>query len=409
MTLSLPPRVIDRPTATGPGARYQALLDSGQLLAEPRQALAVTALQALHEQLAERPANASQGLYLWGRVGRGKTLLMDLFFDALPFDAKLRLHFHHFMRMVHKQLNELQGQADPLRLLARRLASRARVLCFDEFFVDDIGDAMLLGGLLAALYAEGVVVVATSNTPPDKLYANGLARDRFLPAIALIKAHMTEFALDGERDFRRRGGDCRFVYFAATEFSPADQRQQLAAAFAERQQVSPALAPEAGELSLLGRTLHYLGKAPGVIWFDFLALCDGPRSQHDYMALADDYHTLILSGLPSLGGGLKQCTQVKGIEDADLNHQPQQRRQLAIGAHDDAARRFIALVDEFYDRQRLLVIAGEVLIDDLYQGGQVTHAMARTQSRLTEMQTIAYQARVGLDDSQSLQAALAPV
>ena len=406
MNQSLPSYESLGSATPGPLSRYQALLTSGQLLTEPRQGEAVAALQALHEQLADGAIGATKGLYLWGRVGRGKTLLMDLFFDALPFDAKLRLHFHHFMRMVHRQLVELQGLGDPLTLLARRLASRARVVCFDEFFVDDIGDAMLLGGLLAALYAEGVVVVATSNTPPDQLYANGLARDRFLPAIALIKAHMTEFALDGERDFRRRGGACRPVYFAATAHSPAEQQQQLLAAFAERQQGQTTLPALAGELTLLGRTVQYLGKAPGVIWFDFFALCDGPRSQHDYMALADDHHTLILSGLPSLGGGLKQCTQVKGIEDADLNHRPQQRRQLAIGAHDDAARRFIALVDEFYDRRRLLVVAGAVAIDELYQGGQVTHAMARTQSRLTEMQTVAYQQRVGQGDEPLLQAVL---
>ena len=299
-----------------------------------------------------------RGLYLWGGVGRGKTYLADAFHDCLPFPRKRRMHFHRFMQRVHTELRGLQGRKNPLAIVADRIAGDARVLCFDEFFVSDITDAMLLGGLLAALFERGVALVATSNIPPDELYRDGLQRQRFLPAIELIKRHTEVVNLDDGADYRLRALERAELYHW-----PLDD-----AAHASLRRSFRALAPE-GErqrepLDINGRRLRPRRTADDVVWFDFSELCAAPRSQNDYIELARLYHTVLLGGVPQLSA-----------------------------AADDAARRFISLVDEFYDRNVKLILSAAAPLSDLYTGTRLAFEFQRTASRLQEMQSRDYLSR----------------
>ena len=301
-----------------------------------------------------------KGLYMWGGVGRGKTFLMDLFYESLPFPEKLRTHFHRFMRRVHRDLTRFSGQADPLSLVARELAAEARVLCFDEFFVSDIGDAMILGELLAHLFDQGVALVATSNIRPRALYENGLQRRRFLPAIDLIERNTEVLNLDGGTDYR-----LRLLEQAQTYHEPLDVRaeEQLAERFA-------ALAPDRSsvevnvDLEIEGRPIRCRRCADDVAWFDFDALCDGPRSQNDYIELARLYHAVLVSGVP-----------------------------VFTSRHEDQARRFISLVDEFYDHSVKLIVSAAAPVELLYQGERLTFEFERTRSRLLEMRSHDYLSR----------------
>ncbi len=353
-----------------PLQRYQQDLLRPDFVADPAQKMAVDHLQRLYDDLLAQPAGGllaglfrrsrkpCKGLYFWGGVGRGKTYLMDTFFESLPFDHKLRLHFHRFMRRVHQEIRTLKDQKNPLDIVADRLASEARVLCFDEFFVSDIADAMILGNLMEKLFARGVSLVATSNIVPDRLYENGLQRERFLPAIAILKAHVEVVNVDGGTDYRLRTLEQAELYHW-----PLDEQADttLARSFA-------ALSPVAGhddvELEIEGRTIRARKEADDVAWFDFAALCDGPRSQNDYIELAKEYHSVLLSNVPALHSGI-----------------------------DDQVRRFINLVDEFYDRNVKLVISAAKPLEDLYSGGRLTFEFQRTQSRLLEMQSHEYLAR----------------
>ncbi|MGB5245613.1 MAG: cell division protein ZapE [Woeseia sp.] len=301
-----------------------------------------------------RPA-AGRGLYLWGGVGRGKTFLMDLFYDTLRIRRKRRIHFHRMMQEVHQRLGKLDDERDPLDLVAAQLAREAHVLCFDEFFVSDIGDAMILGRLLTGLFKRGVVLVTTSNLPPDELYANGLQRERFLPAIELLKQHTQVVAMDGGEDYR-----LRLLQRAGTYLTPEgpDTLARLTQFFED---VAPGKIVEARQLDINGRPIDTLRSAKGVAWFDFPELCEGPRSQTDYIEIARWYHTVIISGLPQFDGQA-----------------------------DDAARRFIALVDEFYDRRVKLLISAAVPAAELYGGRRLGFEFQRTLSRLSEMQTQDY-------------------
>lgn len=297
------------------------------------------------------------GLYFWGGVGRGKTYLMDVFYDALPFAEKKRTHFHRFMRHVHQELKTVDGQKDPLLLVADRFAEQTRVLCFDEFFVSDITDAMILGGLMEALFARGVTLVATSNIVPDGLYKDGLQRSRFLPAIDLIKQHTVTVNVDGGVDYRLRVLERAELYHC-----PLDYEADISL-----RRSFDSLAPEIGqadlEIEIEGRGIPVRWVADDVAWFDFLALCDGPRSQNDYIELAREYHAILISNVPL-------------FDDSD-----------------DQARRFINLVDEFYDRNVKLVLSAAVPLNELYQGGRLGFEFERTQSRLLEMQSHDYLAR----------------
>ena len=296
-----------------------------------------------------------RGLYLWGGVGRGKTFLMDLFFDALAVDRKTRSHFHRMMRGVHERLKALGDVEDPLDKIAAEIASETRVLCFDEFFVSDIGDAMILGRLLTGLFERGVTLVATSNSHPEDLYTDGLQRERFVPVIELLCKHTDVVEIGGNVDYR-----LRLLQQAGTYLTPDDAaaRQRLRQFFDES---ASSQITESVELDVNGRPIRARLCAKGIAWFDFEALCEGPRSQNDYIELARWYPTVIVSGVPVL--------------DPDRENQ---------------ARRFVALVDEFYDRRVKLMLSAAAPAELLYTGSRIAFEFERTVSRLVEMQSTDY-------------------
>ena len=305
-----------------------------------------------------RTTDAAKGLYIYGDVGRGKTYLMDMFFERLVERRKLRQHFHRFMQSVHNSLHALKDQADPLKLVAADLAKQYRLICFDEFFVSDIGDAMLLGGLFEALFESGVTLVATSNVAPDDLYHDGLQRSRFLPAIELIKANCTVIATAGENDYRLRLlSSSEGYHYPLNESSEA----ALAKSFA---QLAPGGGVGSGSMTVHGRAIEFKQRANGIAWFDFDAVCRGPRGTTDYIELARTFTTIILSDVPML--------------DATLENE---------------TRRFIALVDEFYDRSVNLLISASAPPADLYTGSKLQFEFRRTISRLQEMQSDVYLAQ----------------
>ncbi len=355
-----------------PQQRYRQDLSRPEFVHDPAQAQAVAHLQALYEALLVEPNRPwwrfwqsptpapVRGLYFWGGVGRGKTYLMDNFYESLPFDRKMRVHFHRFMRRVHADLKRLAGIPNPLIQVAVGIADEARVICFDEFFVSDIGDAMILAGLLHELFARGVTLVATSNIPPQDLYKDGLQRARFLPAIALLQQHTQVVNVDGGVDYRLRALEQAEVYY-----SPLDK--QAAGALEEAfMRLCPAGAEikENVHLDIEGRPIVARRLADDVAWFEFAALCEGPRSQNDYIELAREFHTVILAGVP-----------------------------VFTAERDDQARRFINLVDEFYDRHVKLVLSAAAPLEGLYASGRLGFEFARTQSRLLEMRSREYLAR----------------
>ena len=364
-----------------PRERYHDELSRGVLLPDPAQAALVEELDRIHRSLIAAPDGGmlarlvgrlgrrepARGLYVWGGVGRGKTRLVDLFASAL--DSKLRIHFHRFMRLVHGELKTLPEREDPLRIVAGRLAARARVLCLDEFHVSDITDAMILARLLAALFERGVTLVATSNTEPSRLYAGGLQRDRFLPAIELIERHTAVIRLDDGIDYRLRALERARMYY--TPLGPEAERG-LAECFQALAPESDAMSGRAarpgsagGEtLAILGRPVPVIRHAEGIAWFDFADLCGGPRSTPDYIEIARSFHTVVLSGVPVL--------------DDD-------RR--------DPLRRFIHLVDELYDRSVNLIVSAAAPPEGLYCGRKLIEPFQRTRSRLVEMQSTAYLGR----------------
>jgi len=295
------------------------------------------------------------GLYLWGPVGRGKSFLMDEFFRLAPVEKKQRVHFHRFMQDVHHRLRDLQGQAEPLKLIAADVARETRLLCLDEFHVTDIGDAMLMRGLLEGLVEQQVVLVTTSNQQPDDLYAGGLQRAQFLPAIELIKSHLEVVELDGASDYRLRTLTRAGVYHHP--LGPAADRA-LADAFR-------GIAGEPNgsdvDVEIEGRRIRARQVAVGAIWFDFGPLCDGPRGTADYIELARRYHTVLVAGLPQF--------------------RPNQLESM---------RRFTWLVDEFYDRQVKLIVSAEAAVESLYNEVPGRTDTERTRSRLIEMQTAQY-------------------
>jgi cell division protein ZapE len=304
------------------------------------------------------PATSIPGLYLWGGVGRGKTYLMDWFVQDLALPGKRRLHFHHFMRDVHDRMSRLPKQPDPLEVIARGLCEEVRVLCLDEFLVTDITDAMLLHGLLNALFARGLTLVTTANTRPDELYRNGLQRGNFLPAIDLLKRHTRVFELDGGNDYRLRALTRSGVFFVVDERGPEETERALADSF---DRLTGGHQAESDAFSINGRTIPVRRQGADVIWFDFEALCGGARSASDYIEIAREFHTVLLSGVPILGP-----------------------------KHEAAARRFLHLVDEFYDQRVKLILSSAVPVDRLYSGGLIEFAHERLLSRLMEMQSETY-------------------
>ena len=320
------------------------------------------------------------GLYFYGRVGRGKTMLMDLFYQNLAIKKKERIHFHRFMEEVHQQLYECSGQSEPLKLVATSWVKKVKVLCIDEFFVSDIGDAMLLSGLFNELFKQGVILIATSNSKPEQLYRNGLQRERFLPTIDLIKQHCQVLPVDGGVDHRLEHYQVAPAY---RDYSYPFLKKENE--LADRFKVFTGKCCKSGSLTVNNREISYQARHHNVIYFDFYAICAGPRSQRDYINLADNFQTVFLDKVPQFSGD-KINSVAAGVEDGyqRKGNMLDQLRHL-----DDEARRFIALVDEFYDRKVRLIINAEVDIIELYQGEQLSFEFARCQSRLIEMQSLA--------------------
>ena len=360
------------PSRLPPSAAYAAGVAGERWQADVAQQAALPALDRIHGALlAARPGSlldkfaarfrepvAVPGLYLWGRVGRGKTFLADLLFDSLDGVPKQRWHFHRFMGEVHARLRALPNTADTLAVLARDLAADMRLLMLDEFFVGDIGDAMILGRLLEQLIGRGVTLVTTSNIPPTELYRDGLQRASFLPCIALLQGHCAVLKLDSAQDYRLRQ-----LTRAATYLTPlgADSESALAAHF---QRLTLHAPRAAAPLRINDRPIALKAQSDGIAWFDFAELCEGPRSAADYIELARDFHTVLLSDVPRMGSD-----------------------------REEAARRFVYLVDEFYDRQVNLLLSAAADPLSLYQGQRLDREFERTSSRLIEMQSAHYLAR----------------
>ncbi|MCC5883558.1 MAG: AFG1 family ATPase [Halomonas sp.] len=387
MCATVPSEETRSTAASTPLARYRADLERDDFHYDPAQEQAVGHLQRLYDQLVASPRTeplsvttgrglkskvaglfgkrdkaptqpavpAIQGLYFWGGVGRGKTYLVDTFHASLPFPDKMRTHFHRFMQRVHNELEHYKGEKNPLTLIAGKFAAEARVICFDEFFVKDITDAMILANLLEALFERGVVLVATSNILPDELYKDGLQRARFLPAIELIKRHCQVVNVDSGVDYRLRALKRAEIFHAPLDNAA---ERELARSFRE-------ISGHAGEsdvsLEVNHRVLHARRLHDDVVWFEFRELCDGPRSQNDYIELAREFHTVLISNVTRMGA-----------------------------ATDDQARRFINMVDEFYDRGVKLLMSAEVPAESLYVDGRLQFEFQRTLSRLQEMQSHEY-------------------
>lgn len=333
---------------------YHQLIATGNIIADPQQEFVVEKLNALYLQLiSQAPAKgfaqkfrrlisripAAKGFYIWGSVGAGKTFLMNSFYDCLPFDEKLRIHFHAFMQIIHDQLKTTQGEKYPLQKIAQELAKRYKIICFDELSVTDIADAMLLAELFKALFAENMIFIFTSNTAPDNLYKKGLQRQRFLPAIELIKKYTETLHVDIKQDYR----------LGRRKNKQQEQLERTFSALTKDMQVH--ITP----LQIHGRNVRVEKYANGVVWFDFLALCGIPRSQKDYLELVKQFHTVIVSDIPKIS-----ATQT------------------------DLARAFINLIDVLYDANIKLYVSS-VPIDEIYEQGRLSNEFARTRSRLHEM------------------------
>jgi len=350
---------------------YMRALEARGFQSDPAQLAALDSLDDLRRRLIGAHGRSGRrfrlrrssrgapecGVYLWGGVGRGKTWLMDLFFQSLPFRGARRRHFHRFMHDAHAALRELRDCADPLALIAARFAEDVRLLCFDELAVTDIADAMILGGLLAGLLHRGVALVATSNLKPRELYKDGLQRERFMPVIDLIERHTTVIEVAGSTDYRLRRLAQASTYLDA---GAPDTRERLDRLFA-------ALADGAGaeaSLEIEGRNIAVVRCSDSAVWFEFDALCAGPRSTQDYIEIAREFGTIVLSNVPVL----------------DV-------------LHENEARRFISLIDELYDRNVHLIVSAAARPAELYRGERLAFEFRRTASRLTEMQSTDYLAR----------------
>jgi cell division protein ZapE len=343
---------------------YEAELKARGYTSDPAQLRGIEALErcatewaqykeqrnGFFKKLVNRPA-IPRGVYMYGGVGRGKSFLMDCFYQAVPIQRKTRLHFHEFMREVHRELAELQGTVNPLDELGERIARRYRLICFDEFHVADITDAMILHRLLDALFDNGVGFVTTSNFRPDDLYPNGLHRDRVLPAIALLNEKLEVLSVDNGTDYRRRTMEQVKLYHAPLGAQADAEMNDAFTRLAESHDEDPVLHIE-------HREIRARRKAGGVVWFDFRTLCGGPRSQNDYLEIATQFHTVLLSDVPRMSARLAS-----------------------------EARRFTWLVDVLYDRRVKLILSAEVPAEELYTEGPLAHEFPRTVSRLNEMQS----------------------
>lgn len=351
-----------------PKAWYQAVRAKPGFIRDAAQEAAIEALDVLWHQLVDFKAKRNhflgrsllspdvpKGLYFWGGVGRGKSFLMDVFYDCVPYRRKRRIHFHNFMAEVHHELKRLAGEKDPLLALADNIAKSTRLLCFDEFHVSDIADAMILGRLLEAMFERGVVLMTTSNYPPDGLYPNGLQRQKFLPTIALLKRELRVLNVDGGNDYRLRVMTRESLFLVPAD-AASDARME---AMFER--LSPVARQDESRIEIMGRMIPVKRLSHGVVWFAFADICGGPRAQTDYLEIAHQFHTVFISHIPKLSA-----------EDAP------------------ALQRFIWLVDVFYDNRVKLVISAAAVPHELYIDAAQSGEFARTASRLIEMQSRDY-------------------
>lgn len=353
---------------------YQSYIANKKIAPDAAQAIIVEQLEKIYQALLSKDDFVSltksrlfrslglrqvpvKGLYLWGDVGRGKTFLMDMFYSSLPFAQKTRLHFHHFMLYVHQALTQHQGQKDPLKLIADEFASKYWVLCFDEFYVKDIADAMIMAELFEHLFHHGVTLLATTNLKPELLYDNGLQREKFLPTIALIRAHTHVIEIKGEEDYRLKHLSAALYHYPLDETANSALQNYF-------NELAPVDHVENKELIINDRKLNARLWSPSAVWFSFDVLCKSARATPDYIEIARCFKTVIISAV----------TVMKE-------------------AQDDVALRFIALVDEFYERHVTLIISAEVPFTQLYQGTRHAFEFQRTISRLTEMQSPAYVAK----------------
>ncbi len=350
---------------------YKNLLDMRGYIADAAQLTAASALQNLYTNLlyfkvgrknpfkrllsSPRPP---KGVYFWGGVGRGKSFLMDCFYDSVPYRRKKRLHFHSFMQQIHRDLEKYKGETDSVLKLAADIAKDIRLLCFDEFHVSDIADAMILGRLMEGLFSHGVIVVMTSNYPPEMLYPNGLHRESFLPTIALLKKYLDVFEVEAGVDYRLRALEqVEIFHFPADQAAETKMLDYFKMVAGEEGKAG-------GQIEVLGREIDTVRQSHGVIWFDFRTLCGGPRSQNDYLEISRAYHTVLLSHIPKMN-----------------QHQASE------------ARRFTWLVDVFYDNKVKLIATADCAAEDLYTEGTQASEFKRTVSRLTEMNSRDYLAQ----------------
>jgi len=359
-------------TGISPKAWYQAACEKSGFVCDARQIAAIEELETLWQQLVEFKVRRNQflgrsllspevpkGLYIWGGVGRGKTFLMDGFYHCLPYRRKRRIHFHNFMAEVHHEMKTLAGKKDPLFALADNIAEHTRVLCLDEFHVDDIADAMILGRLLAAMIERGVVLLTTSNYPPDGLYPHGLQRQNFLPAIDLLKRKLKVLNVDGGSDYRQRKMAREPIFIVATDAAgDAASEVRMDALF---EQIAAGTQRNEQHIEILGRLIPVKKAARSVVWFDFRELCGGAHAQEDYLEIAHRYPTVFLSRIPQM-----------------------------IAEHAAEARRFTWLVDVLYDNNVRLVASAASAPEEIYTDGVASGEFSRTASRLTEMQSRHY-------------------
>jgi len=361
-------------------ARYDELTALGTVSFDQAQMQALNALDNLQGQLLNPTGDLTgDGLYLWGKVGRGKTFLMDTFVDSLPKEMCLRQHFHHFMRDVHHQLTLLEGTIDPLKHIAAQLKSQHQVLCFDEFFVNDIGDAMLLGRLMMYLFDEDMTVVATSNCEPGELYKDGLQRDNFLSAIKAIYDHMHIVELSGKKDHRERALHKLQNYFVLQQDDKANKE------LINKLYTHLNLTGKHGRIEVLGRDIQYQAMLKKCIAFDFEDVCLGPRSHFDYVEIAKRFDTVMLLNVPELGGEALERIKARGTEDGSVGSGSTGERHVLLAPMDDGARRFIALIDELYDQKITLFLTAHVPLNELYTQGSLDFQFERARSRLIEM------------------------
>jgi cell division protein ZapE len=361
-------------TFDSPHAAYLHAIAQHGFVVDPAQRRAVAVLQTCHEALHQDCAPIT-GVYLWGPVGRGKTWLMDQFYQTLRVPAR-RQHFHHFMGWVHQRLFQLTGTHDPLQALAGELSDEVRVLCFDELFVNDIGDAIILGRLFQVMFEEGVVMVCTSNQPPDQLYADGFNRERFLPGIAAIQQHMQVVAVDGDEDHRLHPGAGIQRYWV----NQPDALAQVFQVLAKGQAVSE------GPVTVGHRSIIAVQCANAVLWCRYADLCEQPLAAMDFMLLCDRFKAILLGEVPSLSAQKRAGRIARGTEDGAQRVLAGDPELPALSVHDDSVRRFIALVDECYDRKVALYIEARVPLECLYTEGYLEFPFRRTLSRLQEMQ-----------------------